>query len=157
MRKLSDEVEMRKLSDVTPEEWDELCDLVKQLPDEEDEEDTYELTDWFANAEEATKPSGVKNDKGKMRLDLIPAEAKEALGRILTYGAEKYDDNNWRKGIVYSRLLGAVYRHLVLFEKGVDLDDESGLRHIDHALCNLAFLSTFVEENREELDDRFRY
>lgn len=99
---------------------------------------------------------GLKYDQGKLRHDLIPVETRNALARVLTYGAKKYEDNNWRKGVAYSRLLGAAYRHLALFEAGVDLDEESGLRHIDHALCNLSFLATFIEEDRKELDDRYK-
>lgn len=40
--------------------------------------------------------NGLKYDDGKPRLDLVPPEAVMALGRVLTYGAEKYAPNSWR-------------------------------------------------------------
>lgn len=132
----------KRINDITPEEWDSLRSA--KLEWTEDYEDEVPLEE------------GIKHDQGKIRLDLIPVEAKEALGRVVTYGASKYADNNWRKGIAYSRLIAAMYRHLAMFEKGVDIDEESGLRHVDHALTNLAFLATFIEEGRDDLDDRYR-
>ena len=39
---------------------------------------------------------GRKFDGGKMRWDLLPYDAVEKIVDILTYGAEKYDPNNWQ-------------------------------------------------------------
>lgn len=105
---------------------------------------------------DSLQSSGTKFDGDKMRLDLIPVEAREGLGRVLTFGAKKYDSHNWRKGIKYSRVISALHRHMAAFEKGEDLDPESGFSHIDHVLCNAAFLATFIAEKRDELDDRYK-
>lgn len=88
-------------------------------------------------------------------MDLIPAEALLELGKVLEYGCHKYAANNWRGGIHNSRLIAACLRHLVAFNSGVDVDDESGLSHISHALCNLAFLASNIV-NRPDLDDRYK-
>lgn len=100
---------------------------------------------------------GKKHDQGKTRLDLIPVEALEALGKVLTMGAEKYGDHNWREGINYSRVYGAAQRHLQAFwGEDSDIDEESKLSHLSHAFCNLAFLLTY-ETNKERyqpFDDR---
>jgi len=97
---------------------------------------------------------GVKYDAGKSRLDLIPHEALEELGKVLAFGANKYTAGNWANGINYSRLIAAAFRHLSAFNGGEDLDPESGLCHIDHAMCNLAFLS-WMRRHRADLDDRW--
>lgn len=92
---------------------------------------------------------GRKYDVGKLRLDLIPPEVTRALGEILTYGAGKYGDKNWEKGISEDRLYAALQRHLLAWREGEAKDEESGLSHLVHALCNLAMLVTF--ERRHEV------
>lgn len=98
--------------------------------------------------------NGVKYDTGKPRLDLIPNEALVELGKVLEYGCKKYSAGNWAKGIHYSRLIAATLRHISSYNGGEDTDSESGLSHISHALCNLAFLSYNIA-NRSDLDDRW--
>jgi len=99
---------------------------------------------------------GLKHDAGKLRLDLIPPEAIRALGEVLTYGANKYDDRNWGKGISEDRLYAALQRHLLAWREGKAKDKESGLSSLAHALCNLAMLVAFERRNacanRELLD-----
>ena len=70
----------------------------------------------------------------------------EALGKVLTHGSKKYGDRNWENGINYSRVYGAIQRHLLDWLKGNYVDggsDGSGLPHLYHALCELAFLVTY--------------
>jgi hypothetical protein len=98
---------------------------------------------------------GRKDDTGKLRMDLIPPEAMEGLASILTYGANKYEDRNWEKGINYSRVYGALLRHLTKWAKGEKIDDESGLSALDHAFCNLAFLVTFERRKMDKFNDLF--
>ncbi len=103
-----------------------------------------------------TEVTGQKFDQDKIRLDLIPREMLEGLGRPLTYGVQKYASNNWRGGIEYSRVSGAALRHLSAWMSGEDIDADSGQKHIEQAFVNLGFLVTFVNEGRNELDDRFK-
>lgn len=100
------------------------------------------------------KAAGLKNDQGKPRLDLIPAEALNELGRVLGFGALKYSPGNWANGIHYSRLIAAALRHVSAFNSGENLDPESGLSHIGHALCCLSFLA-WMRTHRPDLDDRW--
>lgn len=97
---------------------------------------------------------GVKFDGEKTDMDLLSPYAMEKIAEIMTYGKTKYGANNWRKGIVYSRLLSAMYRHLNAYRKGQTLDPETGKSHLAHAGCNLMMLLEF-EETRPDLDDRF--
>ena len=102
---------------------------------------------------------GTKFDDNKLRLDLLPPEFEEAVAEILTYGAKKYEDENWRKGIKYKRVYGALRRHLLAWWKGEDYDNETGFSHLWHAACNLAFLITYEAHPSEykKFDDRFLY
>ncbi len=106
--------------------------------------------------EDSTLAEGTKNDAAKLPMHLVPPEAIEAMAEVLQYGAEKYAPRNWEKGIAYSRLYAATMRHLLLWWQGSDLDQESGLEHVNHALTNLGFLATFIRQDMwgPDLDDR---
>ena len=97
--------------------------------------------------------SGVKHDAEKLRVDLLPVDVLKGVAEILTHGAKKYRDRNWEEGIAYSRLYGATLRHLFTFWQGDDVDPESHLLHLDHALCELMFLRA-MSKRRPDLDDR---
>lgn len=86
---------------------------------------------------------GVKFDSGKRRVDLVPTEAINALADILTAGAAKYGEHNWRHGMDWSRVYGAAQRHMLAFWGGDDIDEESGMPHLWHALTNIAFLVSY--------------
>lgn len=100
------------------------------------------------------KAQGTKYDHNKPMVDLIPMEAIFGLGEVLAFGAKKYNKANWSKGILYSRLIAATIRHVFKFANGEDLDEESNLNHIDHAMCNLVFLK-WMYAHRKDLDDRW--
>lgn len=98
--------------------------------------------------------SGTKFDEGKLRHDLIPGYAVEMLASVLTFGSKKYGDRNWEKGIAFNRLIGSTFRHLWSFVMRNDIDKESGLPHLAHALCNIAMLLHFTKYGKKELDNR---
>jgi len=105
-----------------------------------------------------TPAAGRKDDQGKLRYDLIPPEALHALASVLTMGADKYGDHNWRGGMKYSRLVGAMQRHLNAWMLGDIEDTESGYSHMWHVLCNAAFLVSYenmmtVGQLPQEVDD----
>lgn len=96
-----------------------------------------------------------KHDSGKLPLELLPFEALEEVGKVLKFGAEKYDAHNWRKGFIWSRLIGAALRHVFSFAKGEDKDPETGLSHLAHACCCILFLLSFTLTNNGN-DDRVK-
>jgi hypothetical protein len=99
---------------------------------------------------------GIKHDEGKARFDLIPAVPLLKLAEVYTFGAKKYQDHNWRKGLSFGRLFGATMRHMWAFWHGHDLDPESGLPHLAHAAFGVFALLEFSLLRREELDDRYK-
>ena len=76
---------------------------------------------------------GMKADGNKIRPELFPLETMMAISDVLTFGAEKYEDNNWKK-VNPERYKGALLRHLAAIEAGEVIDPDSGLPHIDHCL-----------------------
>jgi hypothetical protein len=93
-----------------------------------------------------------KNDN-KLRVDLVPPEAIEAMARVLTFGATKYAERNWEKGHKFSTPYASLMRHLLAYWSGEDTDKESGLSHLDHAIVNIAML-IYYEKHYKSLDDR---
>lgn len=78
-------------------------------------------------------------DKGKLRVDLIPKFAYEQWCKVLTFGAEKYDDENWRKGMSWRKNLASAQRHIDECLKCNDFDKESGILHLSHAMTRISF------------------
>lgn len=100
--------------------------------------------------------SGYKQDKGKLRYDLVPVEAVEALTWVLTWACERerdpYPERNWEEGMSWLRVFAGVMRHLWAWRKR-KVDPESGRSHLWHALCGIAFLITYEVRNVGK-DDR---
>ena len=100
-----------------------------------------------------TDNTGVKYDSGKPRPELIPPEFLTATADILGYGAAKYGDRNWEKGMNWSRIYGALIRHLNAWWSGESKDPETNKSHLWHAVANIAFLITY-EARGTGIDDR---
>jgi hypothetical protein len=71
----------------------------------------------------------------------MPPLALKATVDVLTFGAEKYEPDNW-KYVPDSkrRYFDALQRHVWAWKEGEQIDPESGKHHLAHALCSLAFL-----------------
>ena len=84
---------------------------------------------------------GRKYDGGKLEYGLLPANALEATVDVLTFGAQKYERDNWKRvPDSKRRYFDALQRHLWAWKKGEQLDPESGKHHLAHAMCCLMFL-----------------
>jgi hypothetical protein len=81
-----------------------------------------------------------KDDDSKTRMDLLPFAAVEKVAEVFSYGAKKYADHNYRKGMRHGRLLAAALRHLFAWARNQDTDDESGHNHLAHACCCILML-----------------
>lgn len=97
---------------------------------------------------------GTKADKGKAPCELLSPTALLGTAAVLAFGAKKYSPNNWRKGLAWMRIAGAIMRHLFAFMAGEDLDPETGLPHVDHLGCEIMFLQELYR-TRRDLDDRY--
>lgn len=96
---------------------------------------------------------GRKDDAAKVRMELLPPELIEATATVLTFGAKKYEDRNWEKGMKWGRVFGALMRHLWAWWRNEAADPETGYSHLWHAACCLAFLIAYEQRNVGE-DDR---
>lgn len=111
-------------------------------------------SELFPTVEEIRPADGLRFNNGKPRVDLVPTSAIIAMSDVLTFGAQKYAENNWRKGMKHSICYASAMRHLLKYWSGEDKDSESGLPHLYHVLTNIAFLIEY-QTSCPEKDDRF--
>jgi len=95
---------------------------------------------------------GKKYDGEKPRMYLIPPKAITEVAKVLTFGAEKYDPENWRKlEDLQNRYSSAALRHIFAHLDDSELDEDSGLSHLAHAICCLLFkLEIELEEKSKK-------
>ena len=109
-----------------------------------------------ANAGQTLPKDFVKFDSDKPMFHLTDPFAMEDLAKCLTFGAKKYDADNWKKGDILT-YISALERHLGDVKKGVLLDDaeffmdqDSGLQHGAALLCNSMFIHYFIREKTKK-------
>ena len=107
----------------------------------------------------ASKPSeqpetGARYNEGKLRYDLITPLGLEMLAEVYTYGATKYADRNWEKGLSMTQCFASLMRHAWAWMQGQDYDYESNLHHMAHVAWNALAICHFHVDEREDLDDR---
>ena len=106
-----------------------------------DDEPSLTITVNDVKASQTATTGGRKFDGGKLQYGLLPPAALKATVEILTFGAEKYEPDNW-KHVPDSkrRYFDAAMRHLWAWKAGEKDDPETGKNHIAHAMCCLMFL-----------------
>ena len=101
----------------------------------------------------------MKHDDGKLRYDLLDDQAMDEMVAVLTYGAVKYEPNNWRTvKDARARYVAALRRHLSDYLQGEHTDDETGLLSLAHAACDVHFLLALElhQGHRDSLPERLR-
>lgn len=98
------------------------------------------MNDVVAASQTATT-GGRKFDGNKLEYGLIPPLAMQEMVRVLTFGAQKYERDNWKRvPDSKRRYFDALERHIWAWKMGEQLDPESGIHHLAHAMCCLSFL-----------------
>jgi len=97
--------------------------------------------------------NGIKYDKDKIKMELLPLRELREVAKVLTYGAKKYEPDNWKKvPDAKERYTGALLRHLTEWRDGEVFDPEAPdakLRHMAQVVCNALFL-LWEELEKEE-------
>lgn len=93
----------------------------------------------------------VKSDAGKLQLTLVPRQIIRDIAEVRMYGNAKYPvggPENWRR-VEVQRYRDALLRHLLAYlDDPLSVDPESGIKHLKHIACNLAFIC-----EKEDRDD----
>lgn len=77
----------------------------------------------------------------------LPLEALAAGAASLEYGAIKYADRNWEKGLPWQQMIDSLKRHIDDFERGHDYDDGpdgSDLHQVCMIMASAMMLSASV-------------
>lgn len=86
-------------------------------------------------------------NKGKPKYSLLDLKSLEDTVKVLEFGAEKYDRNNWKKGLPISEILDSLLRHVTSLLEGELIDKESGLPHHGHIGANAMFLAHMIRNH----------
>ena len=101
--------------------------------------------------------TGIKYDSEKPKMNLLPPKAIVEVAKVLTFGAQKYDAENWRKlDDLQNRYTAGALRHIFAHMDGEKLDPETGLSHMAHALCCLLFKLEIELEDGESKEEELR-
>lgn len=89
-----------------------------------------------------------KADAGKPQLTLVPRQILFDIAEVRAFGVKKHKDpDNWKK-VEIQRYRDAAFRHFMAYlDDPQGNDEESGLSHLAHLACNIAFLCEL--ENKE--------
>lgn len=94
---------------------------------------------------------GRKDDQGKPDWSLLPLKAVEEVVKVLSFGAKKYQRDNWVKvPDGENRYLSAALRHLAAHQAGERADAESSQLSLAHAACCILFLIHIELEKRRK-------
>lgn len=99
--------------------------------------------DYFLTSE----AQEAKTDAEKPKVSLVPIQIIFDIAKILEYGVNKYGEKeNWRS-VSIERYHGAFLRHVLACANDLNAKDkESGLPHLHHAACDLAFILELMKE-----------
>ncbi len=93
------------------------------------------------------KVGGTREALGMPYTRHIPLEAIAAAAASLEYGAKKYADRNWEKGLPWQQMIDSLKRHVEDFERGRDYDDGpdgSDLHQVCMIMASAMMLSASV-------------
>ena len=96
-----------------------------------------------------------KQDKGKPHPSYVPVELIKEVMAIREMGTAKYGSpDNWKK-VSIERYHDAMLRHvLACWEDPFSVDDESGMLHLSHIACNVAFMLALHKEMQDGTEQK---
>ena len=104
--------------------------------------------------------TATRHNQGKSRVDLIVPQTIRDLGFVMGFGAQKYDDNNWKLSCntddhdAFVRGCHAsAMRHLLQIADGEYMDQESGLPHTAHVAANAMFIQYYYDHDQRRQDE----
>ena len=100
-----------------------------------------EIMEQFLGYKNEKQSQEAKADSGKLQITLVPRQIIKDIAEVRMYGNKKYGSpDNWKQ-VEAVRYRDALMRHLLAYLDDPDsVDDESGIKHLKHIACNVAFL-----------------
>ena len=126
-----------------------VCDFPCEEWNRKDSKDVYyKLVEQCKTKD--MKQESKKNDRidDKLRWELLPLEDMEDIVKVYTEGAKKYGPNMWQNlPDGYQRYKAALFRHLVEYEKGNWLDNETNCIHLAQVAWNAIAMLHIAKQN----------
>ncbi len=88
------------------------------------------------------------SDKGKPKLTYLPFDLFDRLAKHYEMGADKYGDDNWRKGMNSKDVLDSLMRHVRCYFMGMEDED-----HLSAIIFNAFCLMYNEKEFDQEVHD----
>ena len=110
----------------------------------------------MSTVREEEKGAALRFNSGKRQWSLVDWPSIEPMVEVLEFGAEKYAPDNWKKGLEIRGVMESMLRHAFAFLEGEDRDQESGLSHIGHIMCNAMFVEYYMK-HYPGLDNRLKF
>jgi hypothetical protein len=102
--------------------------------------------------EEVVKSNkAMRFNEGKPQWSLVHFNSLIPFVKVLEFGAEKYSRDNWMKDMELNIILDSAQRHLAAMMDGEELDQESGLSHAGHVMCNMMFYTYHLNKNGKKI------
>lgn len=131
-------------NEVTPLSADEFAEFIMVMANDEpiDASLIHDTTNYTFTNQEA------KADNGKPKITLVPRQIIWDIAEVREYGNKKYHDpDNW-KNVEPERFRDALCRHFLKYlDDPKSLDEESGIKHLKHMACNIAFLCEMEDKD----------
>lgn len=127
-----------------------LTNLIDEYEKRRNNMDYIDLKNEDKTTETSAHSQEAKADSGKPKLTLVPDQIIYDIAEVREYGNRKYGDpDNWRT-VEIERYRDAAFRHFLAYIREPDgKDEESGIEHLKHLACNIAFLCA-LEKNKKE-------
>ncbi len=124
--------------------------IKKRKPTYEQVIQEHYLSEWNKYFGSKEDKHYAKADSGKPNLSLVPTEIIFEIDKVRSFGVKKYKDpDNW-KNVEIERYHQALLRHtLAVWDDICARDKESGLLHLSHIACNVAFMLEMLKEDGE--------
>lgn len=97
--------------------------------------------------------TGLRYNEGKLPWHLVDFRALKSMVEVLEYGAKKYAEDQWKKGLSLKEIRDSFLRHVIEWNSGQEVDSESGKDHIGHMMCNLLFYEYFTKVDPSKARD----
>lgn len=113
------------------------------------------LPKWKEHFKLDEENQSAKADSGKPTLSLVPKEIIYEIEKVRSYGVKKYKHpDNWKQ-VEIERYHEALLRHTMAIWNNIsERDEESGLLHLSHIACNVAFLLELIKQKGVESDEQ---
>lgn len=101
--------------------------------------------------EDTVDDQTIKADAGKPKLALVPRQIIFDIAKVREYGLAKYGTSESWRDVDIQRYRDATFRHFMAYlDNPTGVDAESGLTHLSHLACNIAFLCELEKLNNTE-------